>query len=603
MDAGGGSWALHWEYRCAGDYDQDGTVGVPDITPLAIHYNHNPGTDGMDIVIHPSGVGPVGISDVTPIAINFGVKVSSYVIKEGTSDAGPWTDVAAPLLSELTVTNTGSWLDYSYTFTPSVGFYYRVVPRDGNVVEGEESLALLFAGGGGISPFVLSVDPVTGLTGASYSPVVNYGGDLATEISWDFGGGASPNTIVSYAPTVTLGSPGDYNASVTVVNPYGTDTFNFILAVTTPTPTWTTYQVVPFSGVGGFVSFAKVFGKPAFAYINPTYGTVHYVQAIVINPANSSEWVDMLADESTARWYDGNISLTEDQYYTPVIMGWDSISGNAYYLGSNLNEPIVPSDWDITAITPADEAGSLTMANGHICAAIKKLDGLHYYEPTSYPPTGPADWTDCLVDTTPGAGGNAKIMWNSEEDGLYIFSYNYSTQGLYLSHCLYPDRLVSLAWSGFIASVSSGNEAGLYYDFGFDPAAMSNNLLYIYTSNEIPGVVLNEALGYEGASDASSFTFGWAASGTGENHGRMCSMAFGGGDLMAAYQGNDTTQLILNRTPFTTNVLPFTWTPEVVPSPSSSPVASVHMLNFNETSVRIIYGRDDGIYYAELPLT
>jgi hypothetical protein len=360
--------------------------------------------------------------------------------------------------------------------------------------------------------------------------------------------------------------------------------------------------MVTTAGAGDYITFAQVFGKPAFAYINSGFGTIHYVRSNVAAPANSSDWVDMLADGSSARLYDGNISLVEDQWGTPVIVGWDSATGHAYFLRSSITEPNTPADWAVSDIGPADEVGSAALAGGWVCLPLKAVDGLHIFEPFWYPPAGPADWTDTSIDGTPGSGGNSKLMYNSDEDALYIFHYSYPNQGLYTSRCSYTNRLTGAAWTTYNAGASTGNEAGLYFDFAFDPASLSNNLFYIYTSNEAPGVVLNDVLGFEGASDAGSFTFGWAASGTGENHGRMCSMAFGGGNVMAAYQGNDSSQLIFLSSPFTTNILPFGWTPQVVPSASSSPVTDTNMLVIG-TDVVIVYGRADGIYFATLPLT
>jgi hypothetical protein len=87
------------------------------------------------------------------------------------------------------------------------------------------------------------------------------------------------------------------------------------------------------------------------------------------------------------------------------------------------------------------------------------------------------------------------------------------------------------------------------------------------------------------------------------NNGEMCSLAFGGGQVMTAYRGNDVTQLIYNASPHSTGILPFGWTPEVVPDVSLSPITDTNMLVYNNTNVMIVYGREDGIYFATLPLT
>jgi hypothetical protein len=393
VDEGSGSYTLHWEYRNAGDYDQSGTVGVTDITPLAIHFNHDPGTDGMDIVLHPSGAGKVGISDVTAIAMNFGTNVTGYWLSQATAEGGPWVDLGGKPLSELEMTDTGGWRDYRNVITPVPGDWYLVTSFDVDGNRGEPSAAVQF-GGGGTAPTITDVQPQTGETGTVLTPNVAYTGDPATTVAWDFGGGANPNTSSGLSPSVTLGAPGSYPSSITLTNGAGSDTFNFTLVVTPGPAVWQYYKVVDFATTGDYISFALIFGKPAFAYINPGFGTIHYVRSNVAAPASSSDWMDLLVDDSASRWFDGNISLVEDQYGTPVIFGWDSVSGHAYYLGSNLTEPNLPTDWAISDIGPADEVGSAALAGGWVCLSLKAVDGLHIFEPFWYPPASPADWTD-----------------------------------------------------------------------------------------------------------------------------------------------------------------------------------------------------------------
>ena len=92
-DESGGNYTLHWEYRNIGDYDQNGTVGVTDITPIAMHFGHN-GVDGLDDVIDVDGNG-VGVSDITPIARNYGVEFDHYGIEWATAETGPtWSRLA-----------------------------------------------------------------------------------------------------------------------------------------------------------------------------------------------------------------------------------------------------------------------------------------------------------------------------------------------------------------------------------------------------------------------------------------------------------------------------------------------------------------------------
>jgi PKD repeat protein len=80
--------------------------------------------------------------------------------------------------------------------------------------------------------------------------------------SWDFGGGATPNTSTQARPEVILGPVGDYTGHVSVSNAGGTNTYEFILrsvpliapqlrplnTVGTPTPwnAWTGHNVYPY---------------------------------------------------------------------------------------------------------------------------------------------------------------------------------------------------------------------------------------------------------------------------------------------------------------------------------------------------------------------
>ena len=84
--AGEDSFTFTWSYVNVGDYDQDGTVGISDITPIAMFYGEsadNPDTE----VVDGDGDGVIGISDITPLAIHYGNNVDHYVIL-GTESEG-----------------------------------------------------------------------------------------------------------------------------------------------------------------------------------------------------------------------------------------------------------------------------------------------------------------------------------------------------------------------------------------------------------------------------------------------------------------------------------------------------------------------------------
>jgi len=80
-----------------GDYDNDGLVGIADITPIAQIYGFS-AEDGLPEVVlarvDGDGDGRVGISDITPIAQNYGTDVAAYRLERGPSPEGPWEDAA-----------------------------------------------------------------------------------------------------------------------------------------------------------------------------------------------------------------------------------------------------------------------------------------------------------------------------------------------------------------------------------------------------------------------------------------------------------------------------------------------------------------------------
>lgn len=75
--------SIKWRYANSGDYDFDGEVGIPDITPLAINYGRIVDTENPLHVtrwLDGDGNGEVGIPDVVLIALNYEWKTNSYAV-------------------------------------------------------------------------------------------------------------------------------------------------------------------------------------------------------------------------------------------------------------------------------------------------------------------------------------------------------------------------------------------------------------------------------------------------------------------------------------------------------------------------------------------
>ncbi len=144
-DNGDGTATLVWYYRNAGDYDQNGTVGISDITPIAIHYGEdesfaNEWVDGDDS-------GAIGISDITPIAMNYGVQCAGYAIESSPSEVGTYTPEDTIDFSEA---SGDARLRFEHTLPLTIGHWVRVIPVDSESARGTEStVAPVAATGGG----------------------------------------------------------------------------------------------------------------------------------------------------------------------------------------------------------------------------------------------------------------------------------------------------------------------------------------------------------------------------------------------------------------------------------------------------------------------
>ncbi len=265
MTEEGGIYTLHWPYRNVGDYDQNGTVGITDITPIAVHYGHTTGTDPLDIVIDGDGLGSVGISDITPLAMNFAVNVTSYRVEEATDEAGPYTEMGNVLLTSGTGADQG-WMRMQYELPDGNARWLRVVPLDNEGMDGVPSDALNFGGPGSL-PEIVSVSPLQGALGSSvtFQAVVN--GIAPFTYNWRFFDAASPDSSTDEQPMVTLsiGPSGNYNCSLEVSNASGSDTLDFVVAIGNPP---VVSGVAPLFGLTGAATqfSAAVTGDAPFTY-------------------------------------------------------------------------------------------------------------------------------------------------------------------------------------------------------------------------------------------------------------------------------------------------------------------------------------------------
>lgn len=239
---------LAWNYLNLGDYDQNGVVGVADITPIAIHYSEEylpEDTESLAAVIDGSGNRKVDVSDITPIAMNFGSRCAGYKIA-ATASPGNWSEIGVIPFEQAQGENMR--LAFSYELPLVEGLYYRVAPIDASGNEGIRSVAV--PEGGNLPPIILETRPSAGLAGEQGVFTAEVESAAGCTYSWSFGGGATPATSNEVSPQVTFGLANVYNGLLTVTSEYGQDSFYFRYTITGEIE-YTVSGIVQAAGGGG----------------------------------------------------------------------------------------------------------------------------------------------------------------------------------------------------------------------------------------------------------------------------------------------------------------------------------------------------------------
>ncbi len=222
-DTGGGTADLTWHYYNQGDYNQDGVVGVSDITPLAMHFGEgwSIGQENtLPAVVDGSGDGTVNIADVTPIAMNFGVECASYVIESSDAEGGTYTAVQnVPIAGGLDKDTERMRFLVNITLTP--GLWYRVVPIDSSefigvpsnavqpIVPGTPVASIVPDFTTGEVPLVVQLDA----SGSTDDGTIDlYEWDLDGDGTFDFDTGTTPTTNANFTQV------GEYHPSVRVTD-------------------------------------------------------------------------------------------------------------------------------------------------------------------------------------------------------------------------------------------------------------------------------------------------------------------------------------------------------------------------------------------------
>lgn len=294
-------------------------------------------------------------------------------------------------------------------------------------------------------PNITAVSP-TGNVGCASQVLsfsaTNTGGPVDTW-SWNFGGGATPNTSGAESPSVTLSAtPNTYNGSVTATNAAGSSgPFNFVFTIQTP---WASHVIAPTVGSQnrGWVPRVTLFdGKPVIVSIEtnpvsslPSTSTVLVSYTTNPDPNVTADWTSypLVTFPDNGLWSSADIGVYNGRLvisHTHIIT-----TGSPYPFTSELriaiaNSTALPTsagDWTIHTIE-GNTAGrafgrdsKIVVHNGLLAiSAWEMTDLIHdlrISQATTPNPTGPADWMTHVPE-----GPNLTGIWTgmiSFNDGV-----------------------------------------------------------------------------------------------------------------------------------------------------------------------------------------
>jgi len=257
-----------------------------------------------------------------------------------------------------------------------------------------------------VPPYVENVTPTMGVAGTEVTFNATVEGSEVLAYSWDFGGGAEPNTSNAPSPTVTLGSRSNYMCSLTVGNPYGIYEFSFWLQVSAnPTdPGWNSYTLSEFLNATDVqVDAALIDGKPALAVFDSNSGEIHYLASALPAPVSAEQWI--VEPIETTSVVNQGATLAEINGSAAVVYEVEN-SGLVY-------NRRIDAEWQrhTVHVSYQDVRNySLAEINGFPAIAYLRQDGdyydLRYARSTQLEPDSSGDWVklrvaaadNCLID-------------------------------------------------------------------------------------------------------------------------------------------------------------------------------------------------------------
>ena len=140
------NWTIEWDYTNPGDNNQDGEVGITDITPIGVHYRETVSNSWNDKLRHIDADrnGEINLGDMVPMSQNYGARIFAYNIEMSENGDDGFIVVGQLVLDEEQELEPGETVRFAYEFGAQYvpGAWYRVVPLDNELKFGSASEAI-----------------------------------------------------------------------------------------------------------------------------------------------------------------------------------------------------------------------------------------------------------------------------------------------------------------------------------------------------------------------------------------------------------------------------------------------------------------------------
>jgi PKD repeat protein len=407
--------------------------------------------------------------------------------------------------TELYCIEAGGAVEWTFT-KGSRGTTYLSIGTDGTLYFGGTDGCLYSLGTNGSgetfgAPQISDVTPQAGSEGEEVTFNSTVSGSGPFTYSWDFGGGAVPNTSTSASPTVTLAAGGAYSASLVVSSTYGEANYDFELMVEAGPLEWD-YHTLEASGIYPYRPVLKTIGgNLVLCYTRNDTDTIYYAYTGPSLPGQAEDWVvsGMFVNEDLPVVFD----LIEYQG-KPACAG--QINAGLLQIGACENAlPSGTDDWTLHNATSNNNSGrntKLLLIDGKLAAVHMSLgsgpsETIHTTYANIDNPDGPEDYSTYNVATAEDfyehfvymLEGTPAIMRGIRLPGPWDVK-------LYTTNELKPDAPAD--WSSHeIAVVPDQSGLGLGLDsilLGGKPVASyidqytdaTNKLKYSYTASTKP---------------------------------------------------------------------------------------------------------------------